>query len=1051
MICRVVLLALGVPAHLVAAPPLLMRAPTADLFQQQSAMIIGQVLDARTRAPLRSAEVRIPGTSIRSVTDINGRYRLNGMPTGAVTVRVRLIGYATGSGSAMARSGQSVELNFALEQQAVQLSEVVVTVDATTVGKVELGTDIERIRVADVLAAAAVPTMSNLINARAAGLDVQAATGPVGSASRIRVRGATSITRANNPIIIIDGIRVSNQTDQGPESVDWTEGRTVSRLDDINPNDVASVQVMKGPTAAALYGSDAASGVIILQTRRGATGQHRVTLNTEVGLIRDVSDWWDNYFNLTRSLSITDVNDPVARQWSAVKNPVTGQVWAIHNPMTNPLTRPLRTGHYTNTSLDLSGGRGEITYYVSGKYEDGLGVTANNTLTRYSMRANVEVRPAETLTLTASSSFLASDTRLPESSRSFRGLSTNAGAGFPLLSFGLRPDGSRGDCLATLVRQQDPRVCEERQGNLTYNFDKLMTVRSDHRVGRFIGSLLASWVPRPWLTNRFVVGLDYIQSRNRNLFPLDPDRPFGTLSLGYIRDDRHTDQFRTYEYTGTVSAKVTDELSSTTTVGAQYFSKSSELVGCIGQNGFASPTANACDAALTTIGFSNLVSNVEAGVYLQQRLGYKGYLFGTVGIRRDDNSAFGQNQGAIWSPGANLSVALSEMPFWKWEKINSLRVRFAWGNAAQAPPPQAAIRRYKPVRLEVGGVQRTGVSPAFPGNPDLTAERKREIEAGIDLGALDDVIAVKFTYYHQKVTDAILERFIAPSIGFRGQQWVNIGAIENTGVEAQITAQVLRGQNVSWDLDFKLAMQDPIVTSLGDEAPLLLGANRGMFRVGYAPGSYYGPVVQGAVRDAQGNIVPGTAVIKPGDIGDPRNPTHSYLGQPQARNQQSLSSGVGLFGGKIRISTLFERKGDVQKYNGTGAFRSPWVLDESVDRKWAFRQVELTPDQQAALERSVATGDANFRNWVFVEDGSFIKWRELTASFDLPRLLFSGVSSSLQSVRITFGARNLHTWTKYSGLDPESVVIGGREWVGNEEFYGEPQPRFYFTRLSVAF
>ena len=1016
---------------------------------QATGVLTGTVIDQATQRPLGSVQVFVVDSGIGGLSNNAGRFLLLNVPTGAVTVRAEQVGYGSVEQTVTIGAGQTVTVDLQMGEVAIDLGELIVSVDAVATRRMEYGTDIERFDADLEVEKAAVSSMSDLLSGRAAGVNVQLGSGPIGTASRITIRGVTSMTQGSNPLIIIDGIRSNNQTDLGPRSIDWTEGRTVSRLDDLNPADIATVQVIKGPTATALYGAGAASGVILIETKDGSSSQAQITINSEFGFVEDVAHYWDKYYNFTEHMGITSADDPIAKQWNATTNPVTGDVWGYHNSMTNPLTSPLRKGAFSNTTVSVTGGGEDVQYFLSGRFQDAKGPYVPNTQEQISLRANITARPSEHVEIAVNTNYLETDLRFPESSRSFRGYSTNGGAGSPINSFGVRADGSRGDCLGTLASGKDPSVCERLQGNLISNFDALNTVFGGQETGRFVGSATVRWNPLSWLTNRGIVGVDYAQMKDVNSFPLDPDRPFGILSAGFLRDARTTDVNRTFEYTGTIVTSPTEDLRSTTSFGAQYFSQRTELVGCIGEGGFASPTATACDAALIRTGYSGLTERVEVGTYMQQRFGYKGYLFATGGIRYDDNSAFGLEQGGIWSPSVNGSLVLSDMPFWNSDRINSLRLRAAWGTAAQAPPPGAALERLLPVVLEVGGNQVTGISAAYPGNPALTAERKSEFEAGIDAGFLEERMSLKLTYFRQKTTEAIVTRFLAPSLGSRGEQWVNVGELTNNGWEASLGAQIVNRPDFSWDVDFRVSTQNPLVTDLGDTPPLLLGSNRGAFVEGFAPGSYYGPIVDSAQRDASGRIVDGSVVIRPGNLGSENNPEYSYLGSPQAGNFQNLSTTLSFFGGALRLSTLLDRKGDIAKYNGTDSFHVSFGRTTAGPRHYAFRESEMTPEEQAGMEKSLVDG-GEYRTFVFTEDGSFTRWRELTLTYSVPSGFAEAFGAS--SASITVGGRNLHTWTGYTGYDPESSVLGGRTaQPSNEEFYGEAQPRRWLTRVQLVF
>lgn len=1021
---------------------LLMGAPVPARAQQ--GVVQGRVFEESGSA-VAGATIQVVGTAIGTLSNQSGAYRLQ-VPSGTVRLRVESLGFGTATRTAMVGAGQTVNLDFTLSVSAIELSEIVASLSAASATRAELGIDVERFSAERELERAAVANVSQLLNGRATGVTVTASSGTAGSGSMIRVRGATSLTQDNNPIMYIDGVRVSNSTDTGPGSFDYPNGQTISRLDDLNPQDIASIQILKGPTAAALYGSEAAAGVVVIETKRGLDGPARYTLTVEQGLSNEVVDYPDNYFNLTRNGGITDIDDPVIQQFRPVVNPATGDIYARNNPLMDPRTRPFRTGRGGVYGLSAQGGTESVNYFTSVRQEAEEGTLPNNDLERLSLRGNLRVTPSEQVTFTVSSNYMESSIRLPDNDRSGVGIITNAHAGLPIWSFGTRQDGTRGDCLATVLIGASEAGCAAREGNLTANFDKLMTVRNTQDLARFIGSTELRLQPVSWFTNRLVVGVDHIQSKDRNFVPLDPDRPFGSISAGFVNDRRTTEQIYTADYAGTFSWRAASNVGLASTLGAQYFRKHWERVGCTGEGGFASNTANACDAALTFSGYSDLSESVEVGAFYQQQVSFNDYLYATGGLRIDDNSGFGENQGAILSPSFNVSAVVSEMPFWNVDLLNQLRVRLAWGKAAQAPSPFAHARTFRPVRLAAGGQQLTGFTASDPGNPDLTAERNEEFEVGFDSEMLDGRLSLKFTYYNQETRDAIVASRVAPSTGFEGVRFVNIGAVSNEGVEAVVSTVLLDRENLLWDVDLRASTQDPIVTSLGDQPPIMRGSWSGMFMEGYAPGSYYGPVVGSAERDANGRIVPGSVETLPGNLSSPFvSDTYRYLGRPDPTNQQSLSTSITLFR-NLRLSTMFDRAAGHHKNNDSQAFRSPFIPEVTGSRFYAFREVEATPEEQAGLELR-----REFADWVFIEPADYVKWREITVNYQLPVSLIQRVGRVGSGANLTVGARNLYTWTNYSGLDPELRLDGGTDSFTSAEFYTQPPSRSYFARITLTF
>lgn len=1009
---------------------------------QQSA-ISGTVTGA-DGSPLANVTVQVVGTELGALTDDAGEFRIPIDP-GTYELRARLIGYRQLTRSVTVEPDEVTRVSLVLRSQAVDLGGLVATVAARQQQRVEVGTDIAQFDAAEAVEQSGAANLSDLLNARATGLQISESSGGAGTASRIRVRGTSSLTQDNNPIIYIDGVRVSNATGTGPGSFDFANGQTISRLDDLDPQQIASIQVVKGPSAAAQYGSEAAAGVILVETKEG-TGLETAQLqySHRQGVTSEVADYWANYLNVSQ-FGVTSLDDERLQGWTTERNPVTGQIFVTHNPFENPVTDPFRAGRSVQNLLSIRGSAEGFSYYGSLQHQTEEGTFQNNNLEGTSLRANFQVSPAEDLNVSVSTGYIDNYVRLPDNDRSGVGMVTNGGAGLPLFSFGVTPSGGRGECLASVLAGMPESACAATEGNLTARFDKLETIRNEQDVQRFVGSVNANWEPVEWLTGRLVLGVDQNETRNVNLVPLDPDQPFGSNSAGLRAQEELTNQVFTLDAGVTGDWALTEAISTSTSVGTQVFRERTESIGCEGR-GFASPGANACDAALNFDGSSGVVESLEVGGFVQQQVSYRDYLFGTGALRVDDNSTFGEEEGVIVSPSANASAVLTEMPFWDVEEVNQLRLRFAWGKAAQAPAPFAKGQFFEPIRVVQEGESRIGVEPVDPGNPELSAERSEEFEFGFDAGFLDGRAGLSVTYFDSETTDAILPTNVAPSTGFTGTQFVNVGALENHGFELSADARVIQKEDLTWDVRFQHSTQDSEITDLGGIPPIVfgLGADHQMHREGFAPGAYWAREVASAERDENGAIVPGSVELKPGDVGDPNRPNDRFQGRPFPGNEQSVSTTVRLFD-RLEVSTSFDRAGDFVKADLSQEFRSPFIPGTSVSGLYAMRQERLTPEEQAAMEHSEFTN-----NGLFIQDATFVKWRSMTVRYDLPSAL-TDLAGPVTGASLTVGGRNLATMTDYGGLDPELSYDGGRDSFNAAEFFTQPPGRTFFARMDVVF
>jgi len=1002
---------------------------TQPLIAQQGT-VTGRVL-TEEGGIVPGASVLVMGTQREVLANQNGTYALPA-PVGVQRIQARAFGYRTAVQEVTVADGESVTLDFTLEVSRFALDEVVVSVSAGDVTRREVGTDIASIDVASQIDDAAVTDFSSLLNGRAGNVTVTQASGNVGAGSRIRVRGVNSLTQDNNPLLIIDGVRANNNT-----AVGINRGQTFSRFNDLNPADIENIQVVKGPAATALYGSEAASGVIVVTTKKGGAGQNQFTFSVETGYMEDVTAYPDNYADVT-PFGITDPNDPRLAPWRTSSNPTTGQVFVLDNPFEDASTSPFRTGQFSTYNLSLAGGQDSFSYYTSLRFEDREGVLPSNDVNRLSFRGNFQALPREDLQVNVSAGYTRSEVNLPKSGGNTSGYFTNALAGIPLSA-----KGSDGSCLAALLGAADESFCDK-DGNTRAGFDKIEPIISRENVDRFTSSFQLRSTPRSWLTATAKLGADVTDQLFTDAIPFDPDVPFSFAAGGENFLSRPLTRIITADLGTEASYGVTESVRGATSVGAQYFNTRIETIACEGRV-FPNDQATACDAAVSLRGFSDLSENVEIGAYFQQRLSYGGYLFMTGALRVDDNSSLGEDEGAIWSPSFNTSFVISDLPSWNVDAFSDLRLRFAWGTASQSPSQYAADRTYVISRLAQGGNVVAGLSPLDPGNPNLGPERNEEFEIGLNAGLLDDRLGVSLTYFSRTTTDAIVSRPVAPSSGFANDRFINIGELENSGLEATLDAVLLERDNFSWDATLQYSSVDPRVARLGTDNPIFVGAGQ-ILADGAVPGSYYSRVITSAERDASGEIIPGSIQYAPGNIQEGSD--LRIVGQPIPTNEQSLSTAVTLFE-SLRISTLFDRKAGHQALNGTRDGRNPGSLSGANSRfaeEWAFRQTQSTAVEQAMLEADEFLGD---HNAIFVEDADFIKWREIRATYSLPASFASQFRASGASLYA--GGRNLAVWTDFRGLDPEANEYGARDSLRSEVDNALPPPRLFFFGLTFSF
>jgi TonB-linked SusC/RagA family outer membrane protein len=961
----------------------------------QEGAVGGVVISEQTGQPLAGVRVAVEGSQRAALTDASGRFLLTGVPAGEVRLRASFLGYR--SQTVRARAGD-LNVEIVLADQAIELDAIVVTGTAGDGRTRTLGNAIGQIRAAEVVETMPIRTVQDLIRARAPGVAINPGSGMVGGGAQIQIRGISSLSLSTRPLLYVDGVRVDNAGNTGP-GVQGLGNAVVSRLNDFNPDDIEHIEIIKGPAAATLYGTEAANGVIHIITKRGGGGEPQFNARVRQGV-----NWFAD----------AEGRMPVS-YW---RNPATGEVESLNivaqeKARGTPIFRP---GHLQGYDLSVQGGADNVRYYLSGSMDDEQGVERPNTLARWSGRANLTIAAHERLDVAANLGYMNSDNRL-----------VWEGSGGGVMWSAVQATPAR-------LRRADGSEHPAR-GFRTAPHEYFDHYQVSQEASRFTGSIQLNHRPTDWLSQRLTVGTDRGLERNIILVERTDrlEQFFGTL-LGNKTAGRREVENNTFDYAGTAIFHLSDRLSSSTSFGAQYYHRSTTSITASGQE-FPAPGLTVVNAAAIQRGSESFVENATVGIFAQQQFGWNDRLFLTAALRADDNSAFGENFELVYYPKASLSWVASEEPFWAVPGVSTLRFRTAYGESGQQPEAFAALRTYSPVTGRGDG---SAVTPSTIGNPNLGPERGKEVEVGFDAGFLEERIGLQFTYYNQRTADAIVLRSIAPSAGFSGSQWVNVGEIANRGMELLLDANVVARPNVNWNVAVNFGTNDNEVRHLGaDLETLVLNAQFGWeSRVGYPASSFFHKRILSAEINASGFTENLMCDGGPSAGGQPvpcDDAPRVFLGQTIPTYEGGLSTTLMLFD-RLQLGGVVDFKGGHVKWNG-----DLWVQCSIF---WTCRDnvypQEADPVQLAAFHRDLAIQSP------YVNDASFARLREVSASYTLPRELVRRVGAG--SASLSVAGRNLHTWTRYPGMDPE--VAYGHNWYQQNNL---PQLAQFVTTLNVSF
>ena len=1013
---------------------------------QQTGRVTGRVVNAATNRPLVGVQVFIPETGAGNLTDQDGRYLLLNVPAGQTTVTAQLVGYKQASATVTVVVGQQVVANLSLDETAIALDEIVVTGAGVATQRKKLGNTIASIDASKV-STAAVTDVSQMLAGREPGVVVLPSGGYTGEGARIRIRGSSSLAQNNEPIIYVDGIRVDNS------STGVANQGNPSKLDDIPPESIEPIEILKGAPAATLYGTEASNGVIQIFTKKGRSGAPRFTLQIDQTAIKMPTNRIEPLADFAESQA--DI-DRIAKRW--------GRNVALFEPFTENLVPSyFNTGYHQAYALTVGGGGDNITYFVTGRFQDENGPLAfdklfddrgfretNDTQRRAQSAANVVITPIDKVRVTVNTMYSELKQEVPNNGNNIYGMWPNLTQTFLRLA-------------CTEISPTCPKVNAYGTNNfLTANeaLYQILEVEENH----FTGSTNLNFTPVPSVRLDGTFGVDFINESSTFFRPFGwavdnyaTVNPEGTRSVGEIRR-----RVLTADFKASWDARLTEDISSTFLAGAQGFLTQVTSRGGTGTR-FPGPGLEVAGAGADQSVRESWTRNTQVGGYLQDQLGWRDWAFVTGGARWDANSAFGESFNTAFYPKVNVSVVPTEAFGWDHPVFSTIRVRGAMGKSGLQPSSFAKFTTYSPQPSSDG----PGIRPSNLGNDNLKPEVATEYEAGAELGLFQDRASISFTVWKTDVKDALVARQFPVSGGFINTQLDNIGLLKKNGIDLVVQGTVLRSRNVSLNLFANGSFLKQKIEDLGGAPPLKTGGSYSRYRQylvqGFAPGAFFAADVadvgiplniDGTCREpTQAQALAYFAVPRDPSVFKPLVKGNSALGVPNGQlashtcgagalftymgksnpDWQGTFGGTLSFLGNFEVSTLMEFKyGDFVGHDLSGEFRrsSPTI----------GRNVPLCAGLEATMRNPASAADARLGaaiDWARQCDGlapldginsinaaDFVRWRELSLTYRVPVSVVE--RWGLASAQVSLGARNLALWVNsaFKGMDPENNISG---------------------------
>lgn len=1029
---------------------------------QSTGTITGRVVDAASQQALAGAQVSVVGTTHGGLANASGTYLILNVPAGMHTVRVQMIGRVMQERQVTVSAGQASSVDFSLSVSAIALDEVVVT-GTSGAGQTRrtLGNSISSVKAAELTEVAPIADVRQLLQGRTPGVTLTNSTGVVGGGSRMRIRGSGSLNAGNEPVVFVDGIRVQS----GQSRTESNTAQPINLLDAFNPNDIESIEVIKGPAAATLYGAEAAAGVVQIITKKGrATEGLKWSANLEYGQVdwapeNQISTYWicndarmDNLtanpgcgaftkdMPLDQRILVDHPLDP-SRRSVGVKHQYQQKGWTEDYPCLYPqqepcTPNPIRTSETRSMNLSVRGGGEAYNFYLSGEKSDQDGTFYNNYSNRTGGRANFGFTPSARFNFSTSIGYAQLDQQLPQSDNSSNSILRNAYRG--------QAGGPAGQYLPGW-RNYHPEFSNKYARHIEQE--------------RLTMALTGQYRPFTWWTNKLTVGLDRRESQNISGNQIDQTGGIlysGNSAGGSTNISTSKVWLWSVDYSGTLTRDLNVDWNSTLSAGMQLTRRQSESYGISG-TGFVANSMNLVSLAAERSASQGFSEQTGLGFYMQEQMGWRNRVFATGAVRFDDNSAFGNEFSIVVYPKASLAWVISDEEFFDVSWVDQLKLRTAWGRAGNAPSPFSADRTYSAGRAVIGDQAINVLSTGAYGNANLRAETGDEIELGLEGSILGGKVGLDFTMYDKTTRDALVSVNAPPSSGWTGNYMMNVGEINNKGLELAVTTTPYRSTSVVWDVVASMSATANKLVSFGKDVhgnPALTEITMGDFlsvqrhREGYALGGYWATDVQ---RDANGRPIlgsDGVALLQSCDSWEPDQRAscqEEYLGSPYPTRQLGLTNTIQLFE-NLQLYLFMDYQGGHYQWCAICSVRTRSDLNtrEINDPRLDSSHPEYAEwgRYELGLLKSAQT-----KRYLYPAD--FIKLRELSATYTLPRRLSSRVGFSRASM--TLSGRNLWIWTKYEGnADPEVAFTGDASFTTSD--YGSiPMQRRWSLGLNLNF
>ena len=994
------------PATLALALLAALGAPAAA---QGTGAVRGAVVDSATRRPVPGVQVSIVGTTLGALTGAEGTYAVRGVPAGAVTVRLRRLGFEPVDRRVTVAAGDTVVADFALRAAAAQLSEVVVVGYGTT-ERGQLSTAVSSVSGAE-LVNTPTASLDAALQGKAAGVQVVQNAGNPGNGITVRIRGAASLSASNQPLYVVDGVPILREN----FSQLGVGGQDLTAISGLSPDEIESIDVLKDAAAASIYGSRGSNGVVVITTKRGRAGATRFNLNAYYG-----TQQVDRQVDLLNAEQYVAYFNEAARNDGYAEDELPFVPGVDDAVSTNWQDAIFRSAPVSDVALSASGGTDRARYYLSGSVFDQRGIVVGSGYNRASARANLDFDAGTRLSLRSSFSFVRELHDRIENDNTLDGVVTNAIANQP-----------------TVPLRLDDGSFSSTDDGLEYTNPLALAVLNsiEARMFRALGSVEADYSITEAVRLSGRVGMDVLNLRDLRW---ESPRVIGTYaasargvsSMGNNTANRYmAETFLSWD----ALAGGANVLNLTAGSSIEYNNRESDYLRGegFGNEQFRYPgnagKVTEYDGASTDY---NLVSFFARANYaLAERY------FLTGSFRADGSSRFGQNNRYGFFPAVSAAWAISEESFLADQSIGDLKLRASFGLTGNqdigddfAFLPRFGRANYSDL---------PGIAQSSIGNPDLQWESTREVNVGLDWSVLTGRVNFTADYYVKQTDDLLVSRPITSTTGITSA-WDNVGSIRNTGFEFGVNAALLQPAGdggFGWEANVNVSTNDNEVRELYRGEPFNTGLD-GINRIeeGQPLGAFYTLRFDG-VDPQTGDAI----FFDRNEDGAITSDDRMVVGTPHPKFWGGFGNTFTFRGFDLRTFLQFSQGNDVYNAWLSYADDGGYFFDNkvtSVLRAWK-QPGDVTDVPRASYDGNSGARETSSR---WIEDGSYVRLQEVTLGYAVPASLRA--FGRLSDLRLFVSGRNLHTWTDFTGYNPDVNSNGsGTNTSLATDFYAYPLAR----------